>query len=214
MKKFAKIMCLVLTLALVASCFAGCETAQQKAEKLAGRWQGTFDDVASEAQSLLENYEFYPEEIALCDLNALDYVLYVEFDTNLNYRFGYDKAGTQACVREYLDKCFQDLYAGRASLSEIYGEDFSSWSLEQFQGFYTELYSFASYDGMLDDMAEYAYDYAGIETTETGTFTFDGSDLMCTITGDTKAEALGYKISGDELTLTFKDDIQHYVRAN
>ncbi len=212
MKKVTKILSLVLVLALALT-LAGCETAQQKAEKLAGRWVATMPNTTTEAQGLLESYDFYPEEIALVDLGTLTYVRYVEFDMELGYRFGFDIPGTKACVRSFLEGAFHSMYQGREALNDLYGMDFAPMSEEEFNAFYAELYSQATLEALLDGIAEEAYDYASLEVTEIGTFTFDGKLLMCTIDGETVAEGMGYKLTDGQLELEFVDGTEVYTRA-
>lgn len=215
MKKVTKILLLVLVAVMVAGMFAGCETTAQKIEKLAGTWTMVADDTEEQAESLLENFDLYEEEIALVDLSALDYVQIVEFTTEKTYRFAYDAEATEACVHTFLEGVFAQMYDGRTALDETYGEDFGAMSEAEFQQHYADLYGFDDFDTLVDEMAANAYDYDALaEDWETGTFTISGDDILCTITGESQAESLGYKIVGDNLTLIYGDGTEVYTRGN
>lgn len=214
MKRVTKILLLALVAVMVMGLFSGCETTQQKIEKLAGTWTMTADDSEEQAQALLENIDLYEEEIAFVDLASLDYVQIVEFDTNQNYRFAYDAAATQACVRAFFESAFDALYENRAALSDIYDTEFDQMDKNAFQQFYAKLYGMDDFSKMLDEMAAGAYDYDALaEDWETGTFTISHGKIMCTITGESTAEALEYAIKGDTLTLTYADGVEVYTRS-
>lgn len=215
MKKFNKILLLVLVAVMVAGLFAGCETAAQKLEKLAGTYVMTADGTEEQAEILLENIDLHEEEIAVVDLTSLDYVQIVEFTTEKTYRFAYDVDGTKECVHTFFDGVFADLYDNRSVLNDTYAQDFDSMSEAEFQQFYADLYGFEDFTTLINEMTENAYDWDALgEDWETGTFTISGSDIMCTISGETRAEALGYKLDGTTLTLTYADGTEVYTRIN
>lgn len=214
MKIFRKLMLLVLAVAMLACMTAGCESTQDKIDALAGSWTMVTDDTESQALILLENIDFYEEEIALVDMTALDYVKRVEFTTGMTYRFVVDADGTKTCVREFFEGVFNSLYENRAALNEVYGMEFDPMTREQFEQFYADLYEYADFTAMLDEFAGNAYDYEAFdEPLETGTYTIVGDQIMCTMTGDSRAESLGYGISGDRLTLTYSNDVEVYTKA-
>lgn len=218
MKKISKLILLVLAAAMLVGMISGCETMeskmQAKIEALAGKWTLVEQESEEQAQILLENIDAYEEEIALADLSSLSYVRLVEFDTEKNYRFAFDVEGTKACVRAFYAGYFEALYAGRASLNDAYGMEFDTMTEEEFQQFFAEVYGYDEFEPMLDYFAEVAYDYDSLgEDLETGTFTIVGDDIMCTITGETEAESLGYTLEGDVLTLTYADAVEVYSRS-
>lgn len=207
-----KILSMALVLVLMLGLLTGCSSI--KMEDLNGTWVTVKEDTEEEAMGLLENIEAYEEEIALADLNSLEYVKVVGFDDG-DYYFGYDVEGTMACVRDFYDRYFEALYEGRTTLNEAYGTTFDDMSESEFRQFYAELYGYVDYIEMLDHFAEIAYDYEGLEEPyETGVFEIDGDDLMCTITGEYEAEALGVELEEGTLTLIFADATEVYTRAD
>lgn len=185
-----------------------------KIDDLAGTYVTQDYMDAESVEELLTDYEFYTEEIALIDLNTLYAPYYVEFDTDKNYTFYYDADGFRANVEAFLRQAFESMYAGREGLSEVYGEDFSVMSLAEFQNYYATLYSAESFDALMTTLADSAYDYDYVaQDKEVGTYTIEDDKILCTIAGHTNAEAMGYKLSGDTLTLTFTNMVQTYTRV-
>ncbi len=211
-----KTVLFLLILAMVLLTFSGCgPTTAEKIEALSGVWTITLDNTKDAAESLLDTIDAYPEEVALADLNSLDYVQVVEFTTDKTYRFAYDAEGTQACVKAFYESFFDALYEGRSTLNSVYEASFDDMTKEEFQQFYAEMYELASYEEMIDKMAETAYDYEELaEAWETGTYTIKGKNIMCTITGEVMPEALEYAIDGDTLTLTYSNGVEVYTKAN
>lgn len=215
MKTIKRILALSLAALLVMGLFAGCESEADKIAVLAGTWTMVGQDSEEEAKELLENIDLYEEEIALADLTTLTYKQNVVFTAEKTYHFVYDVEGTIACVREFFVETFAALYEGRATLNEVYGQEFDQMTEAEFQQFYADLYSAENFETLMDQMAEGAYNYEKMaEPWETGTYSIKGDDIMCTITGETQAEALGYSIENDELTLTYSDAVEVYTRAN
>lgn len=215
MKTIKRILALSLAALLVMGLFAGCESEADKIAVLAGTWTMVGQDSEEEAKELLENIDLYEEEIAMADLTTLTYKQNVVFTAEKTYHFVYDVEGTIACVREFFVETFAALYEGRATLNEIYGQEFDQMTEAEFQQFYADLYSAENFETLMDQMAEGAYNYEKMaEPWETGTYSIKGDDIMCTITGETQAEALGYSIENDELTLTYSDAVEVYTRAN
>lgn len=215
MKKIKTLLILCLVTVLVAGMFCGCENTQAKMEALSGTWTMTAVDSEEQVMILLEAIDLYEEEIALVDMGSLNYVQIVEFDMDGNYRFAYDVEGIREHVRNFYNGVFDAMYEGRTTLNEVYGVEFDDLTQEEFRQGFAELYAAADYDAMIDQFTEYAYDYAALaEDLETGTYTIVGDSIMCTIAGETQAEALGYAIDGDSLTLTYADAEEVYTKAN
>lgn len=213
MRKLNKLIALALAVLMLSAVLCGCESNQEKIEALSGTWSLTADDSEEQALALLENIDLYEEEIALVDLTTLDYVKIVTFDTNLNYSFGFDVEATKACVHSYYAEVFDTLYEKRTSLNDVYGLEFDAVSYDEFLLFYAELYGFTSFDSLLTYITDIAYDYDALqEPMETGTYTISGSKIMCTITGESQAESLGYSINGTTLTLTYIDAVEVYTK--
>lgn len=84
----------------------------------------------------------------------------------------------------------------------------------EFQQYYAELYGQTNYTEMIDLFAENAYDYASLgEDLETGSYSIEGNQILCTATGQFKEETMRYKIEGDTLTLTYVDGVEVYTRS-
>lgn len=216
MKKANAILSLILVAVLLCGMLSGCSMIEaKKIELLAGSWVSITPDSEENARVLLEGVEFYEEEIALVDLSSLNEAILVEFRPDHTYRFAYDLDALRGCVRDFYLGAFASLYENRASLNEVYGVDFTSMSEAEFQQFYAEIYGYSSFDAMVSYMADIGYDYESLSADlETGTYAIKGSDIMCTITGEREAEALGYKIDGNTLILIFSDGTEYYTRTN
>jgi len=214
MKQMRKILAAAVAVLMAAGILSGCSLLGGiKLEELEGTWCMVKEDTREEAMSLLENIEAYEEEIALADLDSLEYVKVVHFASNKTYYYGYDVEGTKACVRDFYDRYFNALYQGRSTLNEAYGEVFDDMSQAEFRQYYAELYGYTDYIELLDTFAEIAYDYEALEDpTETGTFQISGDEILCTITGENVEEAMGVKLDADTLTLTYIDGVEVYTR--
>lgn len=213
---------LILVIALTAGMLCGCGSlvdmfsGSSRYEALAGTWSCVVDDSESEARALLDFIEAYEDEIAAADLTSLKFVKTVTFNADKTYRFGYDIEGTKACVRDFYDRFFNGLYDVRGTLNDDYGMDFDSMSKEEFLAFYAELYGYAYYEDLLDALSEEVYDYASLAANgiETGTFTINRNQILCTITGETEAESMDYSIKGNTLTLGYMDGTEVYTKVN
>ena len=210
MKKFLSV---ALVATLLVSLLAGCGLLGLSKEDVLGTWTTVKPDTQDEAMALLENVEAYEEEIALADLDCLEYVKVVEFHEDGTYCFRYDVEGTMACVREYYDTYFNALYEGRSTLEEAYGEDFVSMSQAEFRQYYAELYGYTDYIEMLDEFAQIAYDYASLEEPyETGSYSVEGDQILTTISGEYTEEAMGAELEEGVLTLTYIDGVEVYTK--
>ncbi|MDD5953889.1 MAG: hypothetical protein PUD38_01670 [Firmicutes bacterium] len=214
MKKYTNILSLVVAILMIAALFCGCESEAEKIQSLAGTWYLTISDTETTAQALLENVDFYPEEIACVDLTTLKSVKVVTFTAEKTYSFAYDADGTRACTRAFFEAAFDAMYENRASLGQLYDVDFEPASKEEFRQFYAELYSTADYSGLLDALVENGYDYDElVKPWEEGSFTINGNVIAMTILGQSEAETLKYSIEGDALTLTYADGVEVYSRS-
>lgn len=213
-----KAFTLTLALLILVCSLCGCSAllGGNKYEKLSGTWRATIQDSPDEARRFLEAIDAYEEEIAAADLYSLKYVKTVTFTEGKTYYYTFDTPGTIACVREFLDGYFHDLYEVRTTLNNAYGMDFTDMSQYDFFAFYADLYGYTYYEELLDDLSANIYHYDELEAdgNETGTYTIDGKHIMCTITGTTKAEGMEYKIDGNTLTLTYVNGTEVYTRVN
>ena len=185
-----------------------------KIEELSGVWH-CMEDNSYDAQDLLEIADFYEEELAVIGENPLNLVKLVEFRQDRTYRFSYDVDASKEQVRQFYAAALDDLYENRADLAEVYGDEVVVLTRDEFMQTYAEFYGMANYDALLDAFTDNAYRYDRLgEDTETGTYTIKGSDIMCTITGQDRAESLGYTLEGDNLSLIYSNDTEYYTRAN
>ena len=207
MKKYVS---LALVAVLLVSLLAGCGLAK---EDVLGSWTTVKADTREEAMGLLENIEAYEEEIALADLDSLEYVKSLEFHTDGTYSFGYDVDGTKACVREFYEAYFDALYEGRATLEAAYGESFVEMSQAEFRQFFAMIYGYTDYIEMVDDFAEIAYDYASLAVPfETGSFRTEYDEIWFQMSGDLEEESVGAELEDGRLTLTYIDGVETYTK--
>ena len=202
-----------LAVILLVSLLAGCSVFGLSREDVLGTWKTVKADTREEAMALLENIDAYDEEIALADVDSLEYVKIVEFHDDGTYCFRYDVEGTMACVRAYYDAYFNALYEGRSTLEEAYGEDFVSMTQAEFRQYYAGVYGYTDYIEMLDDFAQIAYDYAALEEPyETGSYSVEGDQILTTISGEYTEEAMGAALDEGVLTLTYIDGTEVYTK--
>lgn len=184
-----------------------------KIDQLAGVYT-TLEDNTDGVQDLLSLIDLSQEELALTGGVELKIVKLVEFNQNRDYRFSYDAEQSKQQVRAMYADALDAIYQGRATLTALYGDEITTVTQEEFQQLYADLYSLTSYDELLDAFADNAFDYDALsEDDETGTYTIEGKKILCTITGESKAEYLEYKLDGDTLTLTYSDMVETYTRV-
>lgn len=215
-KTILRTLLIVVILALIAGVrtFFTEKAMNDKIDDLAGVYT-TLEDNTDSVQDLLTLVDLSQEELALTGDVELKLVKTVEFTQNRTYRFGYDAQQSRQHVRAMYADALDALYQGRATLTSLYGDEVATATQEEFRQFYAELYSFTSYDELLDALADNAFDYDILgEDFETGTYTVEGKKIMCTITGESEAEYLNYHLDGDTLTLTYSDMEETYTRAN
>lgn len=209
-----------LLVIVIAALIAGVRTfftenaMNDKIDQLAGVYT-TLEDNTDSVSDLLSLIDLSQEELALTGGVELKLVKLVEFSQNRDYRFSYDAEQSKQQVRAMYADALDAIYQGRATLTALYGDEITTATQEEFQQFYAELYSLTSYDELLDALADNAFDYDALsEDYETGTYTIEGKKILCTITGESEAEYLEYKLDGDTLTLTYSDMVETYTRAN
>lgn len=205
------LLCVILAIFLLTACDG---STQEEIEALSGTWVTWEEDTAEQAELLLESIQAYEEEIALADMSSLEVAMLVEFDVEGNYRFAFDADSTRQCVRNFYLAFFEELYEGRVTLNQVYGQTFDDMTREAFYGFYAQLYACTDFDAMLDLFTENAYDYESLgEDIEYGTYTIVGEQIVCTPSGEEQAESIGYEIVGDTLKLIYADAEEIYTRA-
>lgn len=218
MKKSVRILAFVLTVILAVGMLAACESTEEKYAALAGTWIMYEQDSEEQAMILLENIDLYEEEIALADTGSLRYAWTFEFDTAGNIRQAQPVEENKALVREFYVGVFDALYEGRATLDELYEGDLSAMSQEEFEQFYAGLYSFETFEELMDQFVENAYKYDEWEDLRKGTFTFESNrlsivDSVVDENGLPQSYSIIYKLEGDTLTLTYSDGVEVYTRV-
>lgn len=205
-KGIALLLTLVLALSLTACGFP-------TMDDLCGTWEMELSQDADTAQTLLENMDFYPEEIELIDLDTLSFVMFVEFNQDGTYRYAFDVDATKANARAFFADAIDTLYENRASLVDTYGGDITDMTQEEFEEAYAGLFSEATIEDLLDYFEEYCMDYEVLsEDLERGTFRLVAGTILCTVEGASEEEKLDFKIDGDTLTLIYVDGEEVYTR--
>ena len=209
MKKICALICAVLMLASL----AGCSLPGMSMEDLCGNWESLTYFDAQDTQEILEGLDFYPEEIALADLNGLCIVATVEFKTDKQYNYGYDVDATRAMAEQYFSDFLDTLYENREDLVEAYGETILSMSKDAFLTAYAELFGMTSGQELIEVLAENALDYEALaESTEFGTFRLRLNDIYMKEAGAPTEEYVTFKIENDTLTLIYQDGEEVYTR--
>lgn len=209
MKKMIALLCAALMLVSL----AGCSMFGPGMEELCGTWESLVYFDAEDTQDVLEGLDFYPEEIALADLNGLCVVATVEFTSDKQYSFGYDVPATKAKVEQYFSDYLDALYENRADLVETYGDTIMDMSKDEFLTAYAELFELTTTDELIDTFVENALDYdvlyAGIEN---GTFRLRMNDIYMKEMGATDEEYVTFKIENNTLTLIYQDGEEIYTK--
>lgn len=217
MKRFlTRLITMALVVLLVNFATEGFDkiTSSKKADKLIGTYVYNETIPADTVESVLTNNDFYPEEIAMIDPSSLSIPKYVEFHSGKSYTFYYDVDAYRSNVKNFFRTAFARLYANRSQLSGIYGVDLSVMSEYEFQEFYASLYSCSYFEELLDTLTNNSWDFDSLaQDIEVGSFTIEGDKIAVTISGQYTAETIGYKLSGDSLTLTYTNGVENYTRC-
>ena len=209
MKKICALICALLMLASL----AGCSLPGMSMEDLCGNWESLTYFDAQDTQEILEGLDFYPEEIALADLNGLCIVATVEFKTDKQYNYGYDVDATRAMAEQYFSDFLDTLYENREDLVESSGETILTMSKDAFLTAYAELFGMTSGQELIEVLAENALDYEALaESTEFGTFRLSLNDIYMKEAGASTEEYVTFKIENDTLTLIYQDGEEVYTR--
>ena len=203
MKKFVALF-LVIVMALTTFC--ACESREEKMQALSGTWLMIQDESPAQARLLLENIDLYEEEIAVADLNSLDYAWVYEFDAEGNYRQTEDVEHNKACVRSFYAGVFDALYENRETFADSYEVDIVNMTQEEMEQFYADMYGYDTFAALMDRFVENAYDYDSRQDLQNGTYTID-DDMIVTDLG-----TIVYEIQGDALILRYSDGVEFYTR--
>ncbi len=180
---------------------------------LAGTWKMEVAQDAQDTKELLESFNFYEEEIALVDLDAQKLVMVLRLNEDKSYSWYYDEDAARANVRDFYEGVFEDLYAGREQLSQVYEVDLTVMTQDEFNAFYADMFSQSSVEAMFDLLVEESYYYDRLsEPFETGTYRVSFDKIYMTVSGETDEEYVSFKQEGETLTLTFEDSVEVYTK--
>lgn len=130
-------------------------------DDLAGRWI-TYEQELDWEQSnetvtqLLENWDFYQEELELTADVKLKLPMALELGENRSYSISIDGESFRACVCEMFDEVLDALYDGREKLVEVYGEVVMTMTRDEFRQAYAEMYELASDSELIAAFADTA----------------------------------------------------------
>ncbi len=210
-----RILALLLSAVLLLS-LAACDFDFDYKGKIVGTWVCRKLESADNKESLLDAIDLYDEEKALVTA-PLYTAKTVTFNEDGSYSFSEDVDGVKAYVRDFYEQMFTQLYEGRAALANTYaeyGEDLSQKTEDEFYQFYADLYSYDSYEQLLDGLAENVYDYDNFEPFEQGTFTVGSKKIDFDATTDEDDGVAEYSVKDGELTITYSDGTEVYTKVN
>lgn len=203
MKKF---LCLLLASLLMLSLTA-CKPALNK-----NVWAIQVEVDHHAATQMLKDMSLYPEELSLVT-EPLYTTILLRFDQNGTFTFYQDPETEKQCVRDFLFEVFDSLYESREYLSDTYQVDFSTSSKKDFIRFYTDLYSAADYEAMVEKLALKAYDYTTFGELAHGTYTKKGDTITMDSEDNNYDDTVTFSIADDQLTLVYTDHTDVYFKV-
>lgn len=217
MKKMTLRLFALLLAALLTLSMTGCDiddilTGGAKT-KLIGQWESVIEVETALTKEILEDLDFYAEEIALLDLGGMHCVKLVSFTEDGNYLFSYDVEQSRTLVREYFRSCIDTLYENRSQLVSLYEEAIVEMTLEEFREYYASLFELESFAMLLDLYENNSLDFDLLsQPLEKGTYTIGTKLIMCTIEGEYEAQGMEYEISDNTLKLVYTNGTENYTR--
>ena len=213
-KAIAGILFFVLVAALAAGMFfLDKQKEQERMDALCGVWEMEVAVPREDVRTLLENNDFYDEEITLADLGALSYVQTVTFREDGTYRFSVDTEASQARVGEFFRGVFQKLFAGRETLNEIYDVDFGQMDEAQFQQFYAEIYEMQDFEALIYVYPQNALNRAAMAELASVYLMLKNGKIDFVTSSIDQPGVADYAIDGEKLTITYVDGVEEYTRA-
>lgn len=178
-----------------------------KIEELSGTWEGEFESDLS-WEEVFETFEFYEEEVDILRDNQLlsgnvSFVDVATFTKDRKFSISSNNDKTAQLIRTHLESAFDVLYNNRTQLNVVYSEDFSKYTKADFESFYAEMYSYDSYELLLQGFVESLYDYY---TVEEGTYKIDDDLIVIKNTGKSEKLWIEYKIEDGVLYLSYEED--------
>ena len=219
MKRALSLVLVCLMLATLCACGGKAKVLAARQEELCtGKWLTSCPDSPEEARYLLENIDMYEEEIALADLNSLNYSVIFEFSPDGTYRQYLSVEHTKADIRAFYEGAFRALFENRSVLSGIYETPLDSMDEAEFQLFYAGLYGSEDFSALLNEFVDSAYDYKW-EDLESGTYVLKNVNLLAVerVTSDPEAETSGtipFTLKDGVLTLQYSDGDAVYTHID
>lgn len=204
MKKFTRVLALALVLVLAMALLCGCDDN----ESIYGTWNEVAVDGKADTEEFLKDMGFYDEEIALIDLGSMKTVYMVRFNEDKTYERGVNVDATNAVMEEFVDGMMEALYNGRATLTELYGEEIVDLTREEFNLFFADQFGCETYEEMRQLLACDSWEYEN----ETGTYNAAMGSIFLTPEGETEAQSAGYEVNGDKLTVEYADGDTVYTK--
>ena len=204
-----KQICIVLALVLTLS-LTGCSLLP--GNPLVGAWVCRTEESAEYTRELLESFDLYEEEIALIQ-TPLYTVKHLTLNRDKTYSYATRQETEAACLREFIYAIFDEMYAGRASLSDCYEWDMSGLSKEEFLQFYASLYEMTDFDALVTLWIENSG--TAIGEYETGTYQIRFGKIHMNMADSEEGDGyVTYLLEGDTLTLTYSNSVEVYTRAS
>ena len=204
-----KQICIVLALVLTLS-LAGCSLLP--GNPLVGAWVCRTEESAEYTRELLESFDLYEEEIALIQ-TPLYTVKHLTLNRDKTYSYATRQETEATCLREFIYAIFDEMYAGRASLSDCYEWDMSGLSKEEFLQFYASLYEMTDFDALVTLWIENSG--TAIGEYETGTYQIRFGKIHMNMADSEEGDGyVTYLLEGDTLTLTYSNSVEVYTRAS
>lgn len=198
-----KIFCLLLAI-LSVLVLAGCKSAPSQ-----NLWALDLEVDHHVAEQKLRAMSLYPEELSLV-VEPLYTTVYLRLNDDGTFVYYQDPETEKQRAREFFIAVFDSMYKSRTKLSDVYQTDFADCAKEDFIRFYTDLYTVADYDALIEKFVASAYDYSvfgeitqGTYTQKDGIITMDAQDNSYDDSGE-------YTIKDDQLTLNFVDRLEVY----
>lgn len=204
-----KRFCIALVL-LFALTLTACDSLLPQ-KQLIGTWTCRTEESREYSLALLENFDMYEEELALVQ-TPLYTVRYLTFNQDKTYSYATRPETEEACLREFFQGAFDDLYENRESISACYDWDMSALSKEEFLAFYAALYETEDFDALMNLWLESAGTTIG--QYETGTYRIILSKIhMNADDGDDSDGYVTYQLEDNILTLTYGDAVEIYTKT-
>lgn len=212
---FTRVLTTALAALIVTFAMEGFDklSSSRKIEKLVGTYMTMEAVEADTVERMLTNMDFYPEEIALIDLNSQTAPRYREFHDDKTYVSYYDVDAFRSSVETFFRNAFDRMYEGRNSLAALYDVDIVAMTKAEFQAYYASIYSHNTFEELITALASDAYNYNEL-TRDTGTFSIEDSQIICHIGLPISTSVMGYELSGNTLTLRFSDAVEVYNRVS